>query len=62
MQSFFKNCNELTIYKIAYEMLTKKEFKVGEKILMTNKRSIINQDHFESLEPQQNLIEKRVLT
>ena len=46
---------------IAFELLTKRYYKPGEKILRTAKRSIVNYDHKASLEEQTNLIQKRVL-
>jgi len=61
MQKCFQSCNELTIHMIAFELLTKRYYKPGEKILRTAKRSIVNYDHKASLEEQTNLIQKRVL-
>ena len=62
MQSCFKNCNELTVHLLAFELLQQRHFKAGEPIMKTNKRSILNQEHKQKLQVQTNAIQRRVLT
>ena len=51
MQQCFRNCNDLTVHMIAFELLKNREFKPGEVILPMNKRSIINEEHKATLAP-----------
>lgn len=61
MQHCFRNCNDLTVHMIAFELIKTREFKPGEVILPMNKRSSINPMHKASLLPQTNAILKSVL-
>ena len=61
MQHCFRNCNDLTVHMIAFELLKNQEFKPGQTILPMNKRSIINLEHKKSMAPQTNAILKSVL-
>lgn len=61
MQKCFQGCSEITINLIAFELLEKRQFKAGDTILRANKRSILNLEHKDGLEPQTSLIQKSVL-